>query len=224
MLIRPRARARPIIIGLTAYFGLLKLCLPKAGETVVVSGAAGATGSFAGQIAKIKGCRVVGIAGGPDKCKIVTSEFGFDACVDYKAANNDLKILTEKIREACPNGVDAYFDNVGGVITDAVFNNLNVHARISICGSISTYNAEVGKDELGPRHEPRFIAKRCRMEGFLVTDFLSEFPTGAKDMAQWFAEGKLKYRETIVEGFEKTPQAFLDLFKVQYNNNNNITQ
>jgi leukotriene B4 12-hydroxydehydrogenase/15-oxo-prostaglandin 13-reductase len=194
--------------GLTAYFGLLAICDPKEGETVVVSGAAGAVGSIVGQIAKIKGCRVVGIAGADDKCALLTDELGFDAAFNYKT----VKDYRGKLKELCPSGIDVYFDNVGGEITDAVFLLLNVHARVSICGQISQYNLE--KPEMGPRHLlPTLLVKQARAEGFLVFQFADRYAEGLKQMAAWMKEGKLKYREDIVEGFENTPKAFIAMLK-----------
>ena len=191
--------------GLTAYFGLLDVCAPKAGETVVVSGAAGAVGSIVGQIAKIKGCRVVGIAGTDDKVKWLVEELGFDAAYNYKGVDNHLA----ELRELCPEGIDCYFDNVGGSITDAVMIHMNVHARIAICGQISQYNLE--KPEMGPRMLGMLIVKRANVQGLLVTDYMPRFAEGIKDLAGWIKEGKLKYEETVVNGLENAPQAFLDM-------------
>jgi len=192
--------------GLTAYFGLLDVCAPKAGETVVVSGAAGAVGSIVGQIAKIKGCRTVGIAGGDDKVEWIQRECGFDAAFNYKT-NTD---YAAKFKELCPNGIDCYFDNVGGSITDAVFTALNTHSRISICGQISQYNNT--KMELGPRLFGALIVYRAKVQGFLVSDYAPRFGEAFKDMSAWVRDGKLKYREDIVEGFENMPKAFIGLF------------
>ena len=191
--------------GMTAYFGFLDICQPKAGETVVVSGAAGAVGSAVGQIAKIKGCRVVGIAGGNDKIDYITKELGFDAGFDYKSTTD----YFGKVKELCPNGVDCYFDNVGGAITDGVLANMNVFGRASICGQISQYNLE--KPELGPRILGLVLVKQLKVEGFIVTRFGPKFPEGAQQMAQWLKAGKLKYHEDIVNGFENTPKAFIEM-------------
>ena len=194
--------------GLTAYFGLLDICNPQPGETVVVSGAAGAVGSLVGQIAKIKGCRVVGIAGGDDKVNYLTSELGFDAAFNYKTVDN----YYEKLKELCPSGIDAYFDNVGGTITDAVFGLINTKARIAVCGQISQYN--VDQPEMGPRMLlVSLLVKQARAEGFLVSQFASRFPEGLKQMAAWLSEGKLKYREDVAEGLENAPRAFIDMLK-----------
>lgn len=192
--------------GLTAYFGLLDVCDPKPGETVVVSGAAGAVGSIVGQIAKIKGCRTVGIAGGDDKVDWIKRECGFDEAFNYKTTTD----YAAKFKELCPNGIDCYFDNVGGPLTDAVFTALNVHARISICGQISQYNNT--KLELGPRLFGALIVYRAKVQGFLVSDYAPRFGEAFKEMPGWVREGKLKYREDIVEGFENMPKAFIGLF------------
>ncbi len=192
--------------GLTAYFGLLDVCDPKPGETVVVSGAAGAVGSIVGQIAKIKGCRTVGIAGGDDKIDWIVKECGYDAAFNYKTTPD----YAAKLKELCPNGIDCYFDNVGGTITDAVFTNLNVHSRISICGQISQYNNT--KLELGPRLFGALIVYRAKVQGFLVSDYMAKAPQALGEMAGWLREGKLRYREDIVEGFENMPKALIGLF------------
>ncbi|MBX6394998.1 MAG: NADP-dependent oxidoreductase [Alicyclobacillaceae bacterium] len=192
--------------GLTAYFGLLDIGRPKAGETVVISGAAGAVGSTAGQIAKLKGCRVVGIAGSDAKIAYLKEELGFDAGINYKTAGN----LVQAIQEACPEGVDVYFDNVGGEITDAVITHLNDHARIVLCGQIALYNLE--KPDLGPRPFPRLLIRRVLVKGFIVSDYADRIPEAAAELTGWFTAGKLKYRETVVEGLENAPRAFIGLF------------
>jgi leukotriene B4 12-hydroxydehydrogenase/15-oxo-prostaglandin 13-reductase len=192
--------------GMTAYFGLLDVCNPKPGETVVVSGAAGAVGSLVGQIAKIKGCRTVGIAGGDDKVEWILKECGYDAAFNYKTTGN----YGAKLKELCPNGIDVYFDNVGGTITDAVFMQINTFARLSICGQISQYNN--AKPEMGPRLLGMLIVARAKAQGFLVTDYAQRFPEGMKEMSAWVRDGKIKYREDIVEGFENLPKAFIGLF------------
>lgn len=189
--------------GMTAYFGFLDLCQPKGGETVVVSGAAGAVGSIVGQIAKLKGCRVIGIAGADDKIEYLEKELGFDAAFNYKTTTN----YYAKLKELCPNGIDCYFDNVGGAITDAVFPLLSVFARVSICGQISQYNLE--KPEPGPRLLSLILVKQVRVEGFIVSRFAPRFGEGIHQMAQWLQEGKLKYKEDVVEGFENLPAAFI---------------
>src|SRR5579864_8428535 len=189
--------------GMTAYFGFLEICQPKPGETVVVSGAAGAVGSLVGQIAKIKGCRAVGIAGTDQKVAWLTGEVGFDAAFNYKTAGN----LVAKLKELCPNGIDCYFDNVGGAVTDAVMPLLNVFARISICGQISQYNATA--PEMGPRPFILMLGKQVRAEGFIVSRWMNRTAEGVAQMAQWLREGKLKYREDIVHGFENAPRALI---------------
>ena len=191
--------------GLTAYFGLLEIGKPVAGETVVVSGAAGATGMVVGQIAKIKGCRAVGIAGGPEKCDYVVRELGFDACIDYKAE----KIL-DSLRRHCPQGVNVYFDNVGGQILDASLACLAMRARVVICGAISQYNATAGVQ--GPANYLSLLVNRARMEGFLVFDFAVRYGEAMRDLASWRAQGKLKSREDVIEGFQTFPETFLKLF------------
>jgi hypothetical protein len=194
------------VTGLTAYFGLLDVCNPKPGETVVVSGAAGAVGSIVGQIAKIKGCRTVGIAGGDDKIEWILKDCGYDVAFNYKTTSD----YGAKLKELCPKGIDVYFDNVGGTITDAVFLQLNTFARMSICGQISQYNN--AKPEMGPRLLGMLIVARAKAQGFLITDYMSRFGEGLAEMSGWLREGKIKYREDIVEGFENLPKAFIGLF------------
>ncbi|WP_163581599.1 NADP-dependent oxidoreductase [Gracilibacillus saliphilus] len=193
--------------GLTAYFGLLEIGKPKQGETVVISGAAGAVGSVVGQIARIKGARVVGIAGSDEKLQYLKEELQFDKAINYKTTPN----LKDDLANACPNGVDVYFDNVGGEISDAVHVLLNKFARIPVCGAISGYNLEA--EDVGPRVQTTLIKKSALMQGFTVGDFANQFPSGTAELAKWLNEGKLKYQETIKEGFETIPDAFLDLFK-----------
>ena len=193
--------------GVTAYFGFLDLCRPKPGETVVVSGAAGAVGSLVGQIAKIKGCRAVGIAGSDQKIEWLVKDLGFDGAFNYKTTPD----YAAKLKELCPQGIDCYFDNVGGAITDAVFPLLNVYARVSICGQISQYNLE--KPEPGPRLLGQILVKQVAVEGFIVMRFQNRWPEGIAQMAQWIKEGKLKYREEIVEGFDNTVRAFIGMLK-----------
>jgi len=195
--------------GLTAYFGLLDICDPKPGQTVVVSGAAGAVGSFVGQIAKIKGCRVVGIAGSDEKIAHIIEKLGFDAAYNYKTVEDHLA----KLKELCPTGIDCYFDNVGGVITDAVLMQLNVHARVCICGQISQYNN--AKPEMGPRLLGMLIVARAKVQGMLVTDYMSRFGEGLAQLTDWLKQGLLQYDETVVEGFENTPAAFIGLLEGQ---------
>ncbi len=192
--------------GMTAYFGLLDVCDPKPGETVVVSGAAGAVGSIVGQIAKIKGCKTVGIAGGDDKIEWILKDCGYDAAFNYKTTDN----YGAKLKELCPHGIDVYFDNVGGTITDAVFMQINTFARLSICGQISQYNN--AKPEMGPRLLGMLIVARAKAQGFLVTDYMQRFPQAMAEMSGWVKEGKIKYREDIIDGFENLPKAFIGLF------------
>lgn len=193
--------------GLTAYFGLLEVCEPQAGETVFISGAAGAVGSIVGQIAKIKGCQAIGSAGTDQKVEHIVSDLGFDAAYNYKTTSD----YVAKIAELCPDGVDVYFDNVGGTQTDAVFPNFNIGARISICGQISQYNLK--KPELGPRLFFHFIVKRLRMRGFLVFDFVERHEQALTEMANWLKTNKLQYRETITAGLENAPTAFISMLK-----------
>jgi NADPH-dependent curcumin reductase len=190
--------------GMTAYFGLLEIGQPKAGETVVVSGAAGAVGQVVGQIAKIKGCRVVGIAGGADKCAYLRS-IGFDAAIDYK--HEDVKAA---LKQHCPKGVDVYFDNVGGEILDIVLTQLAMHARIVICGAISQYNESKMK---GPSNYMSLLVNRAMMKGMVVFDYASRYGEAAREMAGWMATGQLKTREDVVEGLETFPETLLKLFK-----------
>lgn len=192
--------------GLTAYFGLTKIGNPKKGETIVVSGAAGAVGTIVGQIGKILGCRVVGIAGTDEKVAMLKDEFGFDEAINYNTTEN----ITKTIAEVCPDGVDVYFDNVGGAISDSVHANINRLGRIIVCGAISVYNhTDTPK---GPRVENFLIKKSVLMQGFIVSNYAAEFNEGIDHLAKWLNEGKLKSSETIVEGFENIPQAFIDLF------------
>jgi NADPH-dependent curcumin reductase CurA len=191
--------------GLTAYFGLLDIGQPQPGETVVVSGAAGAVGTTVCEIAKIKGCRVVGIAGSDAKNRYLKEELGVDAVINYKTDD-----IRQALKDACPNGIDVYFDNVGGEISDAVMPLINRGSRIIICGQISFYC--VDRPEVGPRPQPYLLINRALMKGFIITDYAAKFSEGVKQLAEWLAAGKLKYAESIVEGFENTPQAFIGLF------------
>lgn len=193
--------------GMTAYFGLLDVGQPKPGETVVVSAASGAVGQVVGQIAKIMGCRVVGIAGGAKKCAFTKDELGFDACVDYKAGND----LDAALRAACPNGIDVYFDNVGGEVSDAVLRNINFFGRVALCGSISQYNATT--PPMGPRLLGTFVGKRVRAQGFIVTDFANRYEPAMRQMGEWIKSGRLKYREDVVQGIDKAPRAFIGMLR-----------
>ena len=192
--------------GLTAYFGLLDIGKPQEGETVVVSGAAGAVGSIVGQIAKLKGAKVVGIAGTDEKLTYIKDELGFDEAVNYKNES-----FQEDLKNALPNGVDVYFDNVGGEVSDAVLKLLNKNARIPVCGAISSYNEK--EQDVGPRVQHILIKTSALMKGYTIGNYADEFEKGRADLVKWLQEGKLKYKETIVEGFENTPDAFLGLFK-----------
>ena len=191
--------------GMTAYFALLEVGAPKTGDTVVISGAAGAVGSIAGQIAKLKGCRVVGIAGGKEKCALLTQELGFDGAIDYK--NED---VIAGLKRECPNGVDVFFDNVGGDILDAVLSRLNVKARVIICGAISQYNNKEAVK--GPSNYLSLLVNRARMEGFVVMDYSDRYTAAGQEMAGWLAKGQLKSKEHIVEGLESFPQSLMKLF------------
>ena len=192
--------------GLTAYFGLLEIGKPKEGETVVVSGAAGAVGIVVCQIAKLKGCRVVGTAGSDEKCDYLRRELGVDAAINYKTAGN----MVAALKEACPKGIDVYFDNVGGDVSDAVFPLITNGARLVICGQISMYNMD--KPDIGMRPQPFILVNSAIMQGFIITNYMSRFAEGIAQLAQWFMSGKLKHAETVVEGFENTPRAFIGLF------------
>lgn len=191
--------------GLTAYFGLLEAGKPQAGDTVVVSGAAGAVGSVVGQIAKIKGARVIGIAGGADKCRYLVEELGFDAAIDYKTEN-----VAEALKQHCPKGVNVYFDNVGGDILDAVLTRLALHARIVICGAISQYNNTTPVK--GPANYLALLVQRATMTGIVVSDYYSRAGEAAREMGGWIQAGKLKTREDVVEGLDNFPKAFDMLF------------
>ncbi|RYH02477.1 MAG: NADP-dependent oxidoreductase [Alphaproteobacteria bacterium] len=191
--------------GLAAWFGLAKVIKPQPGETVVVSGAAGSTGSVAAQIAKIKGCRVIGIAGGPDKCRWLTEELGIDHAIDYKNQS-----VEEELRRLAPNGVDAFFDNVGGDTLSAVVENMAVHGRIALCGQIATYNDD-GRTT-APLNVMKLVYWRVRIEGFIMSDRWEEMPAALEEIAGWIAEGRMKHREDIRHGFETIPAVFAELF------------
>jgi len=191
--------------GMTAYFGITEVGKVKEGETVLVSGAAGAVGSIVGQVAKIKGCKVIGIAGGPEKCKYVIDELGFDACIDYK--NEDLK---DRLKQECPKGIDIYFDNVGGEILDAALGRLRMHARIVICGAISQYN---NKNSIkGPSNYLSLLVNRASMTGMVVFDYADRYKEGAQTLGAWMMQGKLKSREDVYEGIENFPETYNRLF------------
>ena len=196
------------VTGLTAYFGLLDVGEPKEGDTVVVSGAAGATGSVAGQIAKIKGCRVIGLAGGAKKCRWLTEEANFDAAIDYKKAN-----LNESLRELCPEGIDVVFDNVGGEFLNLSLTHLAMNAKVVLCGAISTYNDETPTP--GPSNYMSLVIMRAKMEGFIVLDYLDRFPEAASKLRQWVEEEEINYLEDIQEGIENAPDTLVRLFTGQ---------
>ena len=193
--------------GLTAYFGLLEICRPQPAETVVVSGAAGAVGSLVGQIARIKRCRVIGIAGSNEKVRFLTEDLGFDAAFNYRETPD----YAAKLKELCPKGVDVYFDNVGGAITDAVMRRIATHARVAVCGQISQYNSVA--PETGPRWLSQLVVKQAKVEGFLVSQFAARFETGIKQLSTWLKEKRLQYREDIVDGLENAPQAFIRMLE-----------
>ncbi len=193
------------VTGKTAYFGLLDIGQPKEGETVLVSAAAGAVGSFVGQIAKLKGCRAVGIAGSDDKCRWLTDELGFDAAINYKTED-----MTPALRAACPDGIDVYFDNVGGPILEAALFQTNQNGRIVCCGSVSQY--DTATPDPGPRGVPGLlVVKRIKMQGFIVMDFYARRQQAESDLAAWIVDGKIKVREDIIEGLENAPAALIGL-------------
>ncbi len=194
--------------GVTAWVGLMTIIEPKAGETVVVSAASGAVGSMVGQLAKGVGCRVVGLAGGAEKCMAVVEEFGFDACIDYRR-HPDVKSLSAALKEACPKGIDGYFENVGGMILDAVLLRANAFSRIAMCGMIAGYNGQPI-----PMAAPQLIlVNRIKVQGFIVGEHMQHWPQALKELAAGVASGKLKYRETVAQGIEAAPEAFIGLLK-----------
>ena len=194
------------LTGITAYFGLLEVGRPREGETVVVSGAAGATGSVVGQIARIKGCRAIGIAGGPDKCAWLTKEAGFDAAIDYKAERVD-----RRLAELCPRGIDVFFDNVGGEILDAALANLALRGRVVLCGAIAKYNDKT--PPVGPRNYLSLLVKRGRMEGFLVLDYMRRAGEAVTELSGWVREGRVQHQEDVQVGLENAPATLLRLFE-----------
>jgi hypothetical protein len=194
--------------GVTGWYGLVKIINPKAGETVVVSAASGAVGGAVGQLAKVRGARAVGIAGGPDKCRQVVEELGFDACIDYKQ-HKDVKSLSAALKAECPNGIDGYFENVGGMILDAVMLRANAFSRIAMCGMIAGYNGEPI-----PMSAPQLIlVNRMKIEGFIVSEHMEVWPEALKELGTLVATGKLKYRESVADGIAAAPEAFLGLLK-----------
>ena len=194
--------------GITAWYGLTQIIAPKAGETLVVSAASGAVGSVFGQLAKVRGCRAVGLAGGPDKCAYVVNELGFDACIDYKQ-HPDLKSLSQALKQACPDGIDGHFENVGGLILDAVMLRSNAYARIAVCGMIAGYNGA----PLPMANPALILVNRLKIEGFIVSEHMALWPQALKELGALVAGSKLKYRETIAQGLASAPEAFIGLLK-----------
>ena len=193
--------------GLTSYLGLMEIGKPKSGETLFVSGAAGAVGSVVGQIGKILGCKVAGVAGTDEKVSLLKSKFGFDAAINYKTSSD----LKKDIADACPDGIDIYFDNVGGEISDDVMACMNRFGRVVVCGAISLYNST--EIPMGPRVQPLLVTRSILMQGFIVSNYADKFPEAMQHLAGWLKEGKLTYQETVVEGFDKIPEAFIGLFE-----------
>ena len=194
--------------GVTGWYGLTKICTPKTGETVVVSAASGAVGGAVGQLAKLRGCRAVGIAGGPDKCRYVVEELGFDACIDYKA-HADPKAFYAVLKAATPDGIDGYFENVGGMILDAVLGRMNAFGRIALCGVISGYDGA----PIPLTHPQLILRSRLKLEGFIVSEHMEVWPEALKELGMLVATGKLKYRESVAQGIAAAPEAFLGLLK-----------
>ncbi|WP_395316193.1 NADP-dependent oxidoreductase [Variovorax sp. UC74_104] len=194
--------------GVTAWYGLVKIIAPKAGETMVITAASGAVGSAFGALAKARGCRVVGIAGGADKCKYVTDELGFDACIDYRL-HPDVKSMSAALKEACPNGIDGYFENVGGYIFDAVLLRANAFARVALCGMIAGYDGQ----PLPLANPALILINRMKIEGFIVSEHMEVWPEALTELGTLVATGKLKPRESIAQGIESAPEAFLGLLK-----------
>jgi NADPH-dependent curcumin reductase len=192
-------------VPLTAYFGLLDIGKPKAGETLIVSGAAGAVGSLVGQIGKIKGCRVIGIAGSEEKCRWLRDELGFDAAIDYKTES-----VLESLQQHCPDGIDVYFENVGGEILDAVLSLINLRARVVLCGLISQYNAT--EPVPGPYNLLNILTQRAKLEGFIILDYFDRAQEALADLGEWYAQGKIKYRIDAIDGLENAPSAINKLF------------
>lgn len=192
--------------GITAYFGMMEICKPVKGETVVVSGAAGAVGIVAGQIAKLQGTRVIGIAGSDEKCSLIKKQFGYDETINYKTS----KSIRKELAAMCPEGVDIYYDNVGGEITEAVAANLDFHARIALCGQISQYNNS--KPYMGYSILPHLLTRSVLLQGFIVSNYSARFEEAYAQLTKWVNEGTLKYTETVIDGFDKLPEAFLGLF------------
>jgi NADPH-dependent curcumin reductase CurA len=201
----PTALSALGIPGLTAYFGLLEVCRPQPGETLLVSAAAGAVGSLVGQIGKLKRCRIVGITGSAEKVRFLTTELGFDAAFNYREATD----FQARLKQVCPNGIDVYFDSVGGTTTDEVIRSLNSRARVALCDQVSHPSAD--KPEMGPRWLDQISHKQVRMEGFQVSQFSARFEDGLRQMAVWIHQGKIRYQDDAVEGIENAPKAFVDM-------------
>jgi NADPH-dependent curcumin reductase len=194
--------------GVTAWYGLVRIIEPKAGQTVVVSAASGAVGSAFGALAKARGCRAVGIAGGPDKCRYVTDELGFDACIDYKQ-HKDAQSLSKALKEACPDGIDGYFENVGGMVMDAVMLRLNAHSRIALCGMIAGYDGQPV-----PMSYPQLLlTNRVRLQGFIVSEHMEDWPQALQELGTLVGTGKLRPRESVAQGLASAPEAFLGMLK-----------
>lgn len=212
--ILPKCSGHPSSVGVgvvgmpgnTAYFGYLELCKPKQGETCVITGAAGAVGSIVGQLAKNEGCRVVGFAGSDDKCKWLEEKYGFDKAINYKS-----KDLYKQLKAATPDGIDTFFDNVGGSVSSMIFSQMNSYGRISVCGAISSYNS--GEADKVSAPQPMFVFKQLTMTGFLVWSYANRWMEGLDKMAKWVEDGKIQYHETVTEGFENTPTAFIEMMR-----------
>lgn len=211
--ILPKCEGHPSSLGLgllgmpgnTAYFGFLDLCEPKEGETVLITGAGGAVGTIVAQLAKMRGCKVIGFAGTVDKCRWLEEHYGFDRAINYKSAN-----VYKQLKAAAPSGIDTFFDNVGGEVSSMVFHQMNDYGRIAVCGAISSYNSDIPKV---PAVQTMFVFKQLKMQGFLVWRWSNRWMDGITELAKLVQEGKLKYHETITEGFENTPQAFIEMLR-----------
>jgi NADPH-dependent curcumin reductase CurA len=194
--------------GVTAWYGLVKIIEPEQGQTLVVSAASGAVGSAFGALAKARGCRAVGIAGGPDKCRYVTEELGFDACVDYKQ-HADAGSLSKALKEACPDGIDGYFENVGGMVMDAVMLRMNAHGRIALCGMIAGYDGQ----PIPMAYPQLLLTNRLKLQGFIVSEHMEVWPQALQELATLVGSGKLRPRESVAQGIEAAPEAFLGMLK-----------
>lgn len=214
--ILPPFGERPLSLGLgclgmpgsTAYFGLLDICRPKSGDVVAVTGAAGAVGSLVGQIAKIKGCKVIGFAGTDDKCSLLRNDFGFDYALNYKKAE-----LAEELRKAAPDGIDCYFDNVGGELSSLILKQMRDFGRIAVCGSISSYNLPISQWPKVPIIQPLFVMRQLTMEGFIVTRYRARYQESISQLLKWIDADQIKYKETVTIGFENMPRAFIEMLR-----------